>query len=256
MADKSSGEAISSNPRLLFLSCSQSKRSTDGELPASERYDGPAFRVMNKFLRLHPSEKKSLDVFILSAKFGLIPDSKQIPNYDLRMTAKQVNKWKEPTLNELKQILNDKQYHEFFISMGKDYLSVLDGYESLICTNLNVTVSQGSMGRKLTELRNWLYEDISKLTNNQTKIVNQGKASLRGINIELTSEQILKKINQALTKECNIPKFQTWYVQVGNQQVPIKWVVSLLTGLSVSAFHTNEAKRVLQKLGIEVYSKL
>ena len=32
---------ISSNSRLLFLSCSQSKRPTKGALPALERYDGP-----------------------------------------------------------------------------------------------------------------------------------------------------------------------------------------------------------------------
>lgn len=245
----------SSNSRLLFLSCSQTKRPTKDKLPALERYDGPAFRVMNKFLRLHPSEKKSLDVYILSAKFGLISDSKRIPNYNLRMTAQQVNKWKDPTLNELKQILNDKQYQEFFISMGKDYLSVLDGYESLISTNLNVTVSQGSMGRKLAELRNWLYEDTSKLIKNQTKIVNQGKTSIRGINIELTSEQVIKKISEALALEQNIPKYQMWYVQVGDIQVPVKWIVKQLTGLPVSAFHSSEARRVLQRLGIEILSR-
>ena len=247
---------ISSNSRLLFLSCSQSKRPTKGELPALERYDGPAFRVMNKFLRVHPSEKQSLDVYILSAEFGLIPSGKLVPNYDRRMTSQRVKELQQLTLSVLKQILNGKQYREFFISMGKDYLRVLDGYKSLTSTNLNVTVSQGSMGCKLAELRNWLHKNVSVPPDNHIKVAKQDRASLRGIEIALTPEQIMEKVSVALAKEGNTPKYQMWYVQVGDKQVPVKWVVHQLTGFPVSAFHTNEAKRVLQQLGIEIFSRL
>ncbi len=244
------------NPRLLILSCSQSKHSVKGKLPALSRYDGPSFRVMKKYIRECTSEVHLPDTYILSAKFGLISADHPIPNYDLRMTPQRVEQLKQQTLSEAKQILNDKQYQDFFISMGKDYLKVLDGYESLISSNLNVTVAQGSMGRKLTELRNWLHSNISKPVSNHTKITKQGKASLRGIEIVLTPEQIIEKINVTLEKEKKIPEYQMWYVQVGNQKVPVKWIVNQLTDLPVSAFHTNEAKRVLQQLGIEVYSRL
>ena len=162
----------------------------------------------------------------------------------------------QSTLSELEQILNEKQYQEFFISMGKDYLRVLDGYKSLTSADLDVTVAQGSMGRKLAELRNWLHEDTSAPHDNETKIVSQGKTSLRGIEIALTPEQIMEKVSVALAKEGNTPKYQMWYVQVGDKQVPVKWVVHQLTGFPVSAFHTNEAKRVLQQLGIEIFSRL
>ena len=244
------------NSRLLILSCSQSKRSTKGELPALERYDGPAFRVVNKYIRERSSEVQLPDTYILSAKFGLISADYKIPNYDLRMTPQRVEELQESTQSELEQILNEKQYQKFFISMGKDYLRVLDGYESITSADLDVTVAQGSMGRKLAELRNWLHANISKPDSNQTKVVKQGKASLQGIEIVLTPEQVIENINAALAKERNIPKFQMWYVQVGDKQVPVKWVVNQLTDLPVSAFHTNEAKRVLQQLGIEVYSRL
>lgn len=126
----------SSNLRLLILSCSSRKCSAPDSLRALERYDGPAYRVLNKFLRAHPSEAQSLDVYILSAEFGLIPASKPIPNYDRRMTPQQVNELQQPTLSKLKQILHSKQYKELFISLGKDYLRVLNGYESLILANL------------------------------------------------------------------------------------------------------------------------
>ena len=115
----------SNNPRLLILSCSSKKRSDQGLLPALERYDGPAYRVVNKFLRVHPSGVQSLDMYILSAEFGLIPSSKPIPDYDRRMTLQRAKELQQPVLNELKQILIGKQYKELFISLGKDYRKVL-----------------------------------------------------------------------------------------------------------------------------------
>lgn len=250
------GEKTVSNPRLLILSCSKKKRLTPGFLPALERYDGPIFRVMNKFMQECPCEAKLLDVYILSAKFGLIPAGQPIPNYDLRVTMQRVEKLQLRTLTKLKQILIDGQYTELFLSMGKDYLRVLTGYESLIPANLKMTISTGTMGRKQAELRNWLHGEPSVLSDNQTKTVQLGKAYLRGIEIALTPKQVMEVAHLALAEERNIPKYQVWYVHVGSQQVPPKWLVSKLTGLPVNAFHTNEAKRVLQQLGIEVCSRI
>ena len=250
-----SKKKASSNLGLLILSCSQRKRPTQGLLPALERYDGPAYRVLNKFLRAHPSGAQSLDVYILSAEFGLIPASKLIPDYNRRMTSQRGKELQQPTLSELKQILNNKQYEELFVSLGKDYLRILKGYKSLIPDNLNVIVSKGTIGYKLGELRNWLYREALGLSDNQTKIIQQGKAYLRGIELELTREQVMEIANTALAKEQSIPKCQMWYVEIGDRQVPPKWLVSQLTGLSVGAFHTNEAKRVLQRLGVAICSK-
>ena len=250
-----SKKKTSSNLRLLILSCSQRKRSTQGLLPALERYDGPAYRVLNKFLRVHPSEAQSLDVYILSAEFGLIPASKPIPNYDRRMKPQRAKELQQPTLEELKQILIDKQYMELFISLGKDYLRVLTGYKSLTPANLNVTVSTGAMGYKLGKLRSWLHGGTLRLPDNQRGVIQRNKVYLRDVEIAHTPEQIMEIARTALAKEQTVPKCQMWYVQVAGQQVPLKWLVNQLTGLPVSAFHTNEARRVLQQLGIEIYPK-
>ena len=244
-----------SNIRLLILSCSQRKHSNPSLLPALERYDGPAFRVVNKFMRVRPFEAQSLDVYVLSAKFGLIPSSQLIPNYDHRMTLQKVRELQLLTLTELKKILVDKQYDELFISMGKDYLRVLAGYESLIPANLKVVISTGVMGRKQADLRNWLHRVSSVPLDNQTTIVQQGKANLRGVEIKFKPKQIMDFARLAVAEEQNIPKYQVWYVQIDGQQVPPKWLVSKLTGLPVNAFHTNEARRVLQQLGVEVCSR-
>lgn len=248
-------EKTASNLRLLILSCSRRKRSTPDLIPALERYDGPVFRVMNKFMRMRPFGAQSLDVYILSAKFGLIPSSQLIPDYDYRVTRQRVRELQLPTLTTLKRIFIDRQYGELFISMGKDYLRVLDGYDSLIPANLKVIISTGIMGRKQAELRDWLHGGSSEAPDNQTESVQQGKASLRGVEIVLTPKQVMNVARIALAEERNIPKYQVWYVQVDGQKVPPKWLVSRLTGLPVNAFHTNEAKRVLQQLGIEICSK-
>ena len=248
-------EKTTPNLRLLILSCSRRKHSSPSLLPALERYDGPAFRVINKFMRVRPFEAQFLDVYILSAKFGLIPSSQLIPNYDRRVTRQQVKKLQTPTLTAFKQILTDRQYDELFISMGKDYLQILGGYESLIPDNLKVIISTGVMGRRQAELRNWLHGRSLVPPDNQTEIIQQGKACLRDVEITLTSNQVMDVARLAIAEKQNIPKYQVWYVSVDDQQVSPKWLVSKLTGLPVNTFHTNAAIRVLQQLGVEVCSR-
>lgn len=248
-------EKTASNPRLLILSCSRRKRSTAGLQPALDRYDGPVFRVMKKFIRAHPLEAKALDVYVLSAKFGLIPEDRPIAYYDRRMTSQIVKRLKQRILTELKRVLIERRYIELFISVGKDYLQALDGYEPLIPDNLKVITSMGSMGRKQAELRNWLHGKPLMLAENQSNVVQRSKVSLRGVEIALTPKQVIDVSRSVLNEEQNIPKCQVWYVQVDSQQVPPKWLVSQLTGIPVNAFHTDEARRVLQQLGIVVYSR-
>src|ERR671937_639945 len=71
-------------PRLLIVACSRRKRADPGLLPAIERYDGPAYRVLRRYLRQHPSQPP--DVLILSAELGLVLHTQPIPAYDRLMT--------------------------------------------------------------------------------------------------------------------------------------------------------------------------
>ena len=63
---------MTSDHRLLILSCSQRKRPNRVLLPALERYDGPVFRMLRKFLRSCPARESHLEIYILSAQFGLL----------------------------------------------------------------------------------------------------------------------------------------------------------------------------------------
>jgi hypothetical protein len=242
--------------RLLILSCSHSKRSHPRLLPAIERYDGPAFRLLRKYLAHDMAKVPVPDIYILSGKFGLIPATRLIPDYDQRMTQEQAHRLHARSLTKMTRFLKGRDYNELFMSLGKDYLLALAGYEQLIPSNLQVIVSTGSQGRKLTNLRDWLY-GIPAVSTHHVRIVDvnqRGTVYLRGIQIDMTREQVLAVAHRALTEGRGSPaNYHSWYVLVDDQRVAPKWLVSQLSGLPVSDFHTSEATRVLQQLGVQVY---
>ena len=244
---------MASGRRLLILSCSQRKRPDPGLLPAIERYDGPAFRVLRKFFREHPLEVQSLTVYILSAEFGLFSANQPISNYDRRMTPKRASDLRPQTLTSFESILKDAQYEKLFISVGKDYLQALAGYELLTPAGLKATLSKGTQGRKLAALRDWLHGSPQTLPYKPVLMPQQGKVRIRSVEIALTSEQVLEVARQALTEGRGDPtRYQAWYLRVDDQRVAPKWLVSQLTGLPPNAFATSEALRTLSQLDIEV----
>lgn len=73
-----------SSDRLLLISCSNRKRAGYKLMPAIDRYNGPAFYVLRRYLR--ETDDRQLRVYILSAEFGIINARKRIPNSDRLMT--------------------------------------------------------------------------------------------------------------------------------------------------------------------------
>lgn len=241
----------SSHQSLLIMSCSQRKRTESRLLPAIERYDGPTFRVLRHFLQKGPS--KPLDIFIVSAKFGLIPSDQPIPNYDQRMTPFRIQELHPQIIAELKKILSSQSYQELCLCLGKDYLEALDGYDTLVTSELAITTVAGSPGKKLAELYRWLYgKALAQLQCSQVTNLN-GKAHLRGFEINITSTQVLEVARRALVEgQGNPMNYYSWYVQVDGKRVAPKWLVSQLLGLPLNAFTTDDARRLLVQLGIEV----
>lgn len=237
---------------LLILACSQRKRSDADLLPAIERYDGPTFRLLRCFLRKEPLAP--LEIYILSGKFGLIPGDYLIPNYDQRMTKMRSRQLQPEVIAKFEDILNAKSYQKLCICLGRDYFVALDKYDILIPSGLAVRIATGSLGKKLATLHDWLYGKPPELSPSRQAAVPQGKANLKGIEVVLTPAQVLDVARQALAEgKGNPASYQSWYVLVGDRRVSPKWVVSLLTGLPVSDFHSSAARRMLQQLGVEIY---
>jgi hypothetical protein len=113
--------------RLLILSCTERKRHDLDLLPAVERYDGPAFRLLRGF-RKQTSE--SLEVYILPAQFGLIDCEEPIPYYDQMMTPHRATE-PEPQIGERFRHIFRTAHHgeqaksQLLFCMGRVYFDVL-----------------------------------------------------------------------------------------------------------------------------------
>jgi len=242
----------SESPYLIIIACSRRKLSDTNLLPAIERYDGPTFRLLRRFLREQPSAP--LDIYILSAKFGLIPSDYPIPDYDQKMTRDRSRQLQPEVIAKLKQILNAKPYQQLCICLGQDYFHALEKYGTLVKAELIVRVATGSLGKKLSSLHDWLYGKPPEPSTSWQAAAPQGKASLKGIEVVLTPTQVFDVARQALAEGKGNPGcYQSWYVLIEEQRVSPKWLVSLLTGLPVSDFHSSAARRMLQQLGLETY---
>jgi hypothetical protein len=242
--------AESTLSRLLLLNCSQRKKFDERLLPAIERYDGPAYHVLRRYLKQNPNP--SVDVKILSAKYGLISADDYLPYYDYRLTKGHIHQLHHQVIRELETILNKKSYTNFLICLGKQYLEVIYGYKTILPDSLSVQVATGGIGKKLSVLYNWLY-GASSLETKQDLASTKGTGRIRGVEVTLTVEQVLDIARQALTtQDERATHYQSWYVQVDDQRVAPKWLVSQITGLPVSNFVTDDARRVLTRLGVEV----
>jgi hypothetical protein len=242
--------------RCLILSCTQAKRGDERPLPALERYDGPAFRVVRRFLREADPALRDVDVYALSARYGLISANQCIADYDQRMTPARAAELCPEVLAWLQEILSQR-YAEVFLSLGRSYLQAVNGFEALVPDGTRVTVSRDAAGRRLTELKRWLYrlpEGTFASEHPERHVRVTGQATLRGRQIEAVPEEVLALARQALAEgHGDAQNFRDWYALVDGAKVSTKWLVSLLSGLDVSEFQASEARRVLGQLGVAVY---
>ncbi len=145
--------------RLLILSCSKRKRADPELLPALDRYDGPAFRVLRRYLPSHGPE--ALDAYIISAGFGLIPSHTPIPNYDQTMTSQRAELLRPGIVDKLRTILGSDLARssppELFVWSGEFYRRALNDLHEIAGPHTPVRWANGSPGVKLAQLHDWLW---------------------------------------------------------------------------------------------------
>lgn len=140
--------------RLLILSCSERKDSATDRMPAIDRYDGPVFRVLRKYLRECSPEAPT--VVIVSAKYGLIESNRRIPAYDCSMSAARAKQLRPHVLAAVRQILAARKWQEVGVCAGRHYRSALDGFLPFLPDGSQVVFIGGGQGPRLTHLRAWL----------------------------------------------------------------------------------------------------
>jgi hypothetical protein len=141
--------------RLLILSCSKAKNPASRSVPAIDLYDGPAFRVLRRFIS-SSDVSAELDIVILSAKHGFISPSTLIAAYDQRMdpdTAMPSARLRE----QLAAFTVGKRYSEVFINLGSDYFSRLPDIETVLDGRPSILIARGRIGQRLHSLKEWLF---------------------------------------------------------------------------------------------------
>ena len=239
--------------RLLLLGCSRSKREGEGLLPAVDRYDGPLFRVLRRYLRDHGDG--NLEVHIISAEFGLIPASQPIPWYDRKLTPSRATEIQPVVTSVVDKKLVSGVYDGALAVLGRTYLQTID--PELLHRHRDILrVSLTSVGGQSSLLHDWLHQgppSSARPLPGGPGTAAPRLARLRDVEIDLTPEQIAEAVRAALPSSPSRAKnYQAWFVEIDGMRFAAKWIVSLLTGLPVGRFTTDEARCLLTHLGIEV----
>jgi len=145
--------------RLLILSCSQRKAPAKGRLPAIDRYDGPAFRVLRKYLRAGSAGVPT--VLILSAKYGLIDSERKIPWYDRRLSTASAVRLRSQVLETVRRVLGSRRWWAVGVCAGKEYRSALNGLDELLPAGVRLDLLAGGLGKRLAALKDWLRQEAT-----------------------------------------------------------------------------------------------
>lgn len=134
---------------LLIVACSATKRPVSHPVPAIELYNGPAFRVLRKRLKLEGGQPT---IYILSAKHGLIEANELVSVYDFRMNRKRALQIRDQVHIFLERLTPPGRFNAIFIWAGKDYLLALP--QSFLARS-DIHIAEGGIGKKLKQLREW-----------------------------------------------------------------------------------------------------
>ena len=110
--------------KIGFISCSKSKK--EGTYKAEELYDSSLFKAA-----LNYCKKNYDEVYILSAKFGILELSDEIDNYDETLVGASqldIKRWSNKVLLQLRDRYKKKQISssdKFYFHTGKNYYKYL-----------------------------------------------------------------------------------------------------------------------------------
>ena len=138
--------------RLLILGCSMTKNHQSGKIPAIERYTGVYYQT------LHAQPGPRPEIVILSAEFGFIGPSTQIPDYDRRMDQVRAAELLPGASLRLGAILRQEEYDEVLIAAGKEYRDVImPALKGCMGAKFHkVGYAKGGIGTQRKQLKEWL----------------------------------------------------------------------------------------------------
>jgi cytoplasmic iron level regulating protein YaaA (DUF328/UPF0246 family) len=144
-------------PSLLVQSCSATKNQVTEPTRALDVYDGYFFRIIKKAKR-EGAFDSDIDICILSAKYGIIDAEDGIKTYDQRMTPSRAEELRESVTDDIRKRVEEKEYGEVVLNLGKDYLRAVDGLSGRCDVDIS-TVQGGGIGEKGKQLKRFVRSD-------------------------------------------------------------------------------------------------
>lgn len=142
--------------KLLIMPPSFKRKLKPKLLPAIERYDGVLYRILRRNM---PS--KGLDILILTDNMKLVWSSEMLPYKEpkgKRWSGFGPKRISEETVKRnltfLKNILEQENYSEIFIALGKRLRGAVKGIETISRTKISYI--QGGLGFQSHMLKTWL----------------------------------------------------------------------------------------------------
>lgn len=231
--------------RLLVLACSQRKRLDSDPVPALERYDGPAFRIVRRYLTM--TDDRNLDIRVLSAKYGLIHSDLRIDHYDQKMTEDRAREVSAAVMKKMHQLRRSNENYDALFYGGRLYRMTIQPAIDLG----QIRATSGSLGQQLSQMRAWLYGD--HICHHQPGTsTSRSQVRLRKHIVTITPDEARRQVQALIANPAKqVPALATWFAIEDGQKLPAKWLVSRLTGIPVAEFVTSDALRVLSQLGIQ-----
>lgn len=245
--------------RLLILQCSSSKQGPAEPIKAIDRYDGPLWRVLRAYQREQGLWGADLEIFGLSAEYGLIPAEQPIPLYERKMDNDRANELRPDVLSEFRKLMN-RGYDQLCLGVSQLYLQALEGWKELVPPKTAVTVTDGTEAVKLGQLRAWLHGEAWRGPAKRPERLiadaqPRGSVRIGGVTLSMSREDVLAHARAALREDGkNAKTYRNWYALIDGQPVGVKWLAGVLSGLPTSAFQAAQARQALLALGIDVES--
>jgi hypothetical protein len=142
---------------LLLISCSGTKKSNAWAIPAIERYEGTTYKVIQK-ARREGYWPEQTDLFIISARYGLIAEHTLIEDYDQKMNQARALELQAEVSQAFDALLRAKPYTQIFVNMGKVYTQSIAS-SSEFCKALQegrLQEAAGGIGERLRQTKLWL----------------------------------------------------------------------------------------------------
>lgn len=140
---------------LLLIACSRRKAAGLRRGRAWDIYDGALYRVLKKLFRERPDVTDSVEILIVSAKYGVVPADRRITTYDERLTPALVRRRGRFWADRLRRAVAGRRFSDVHVNLGRDYLRVLPDLSGVF-PDAGIEWAAGGIGRRCAQTRRWI----------------------------------------------------------------------------------------------------